>query len=236
MNGIKINAGVCTYSDNIITLGGNTATSIFGIFENGAAGNNNNCYFNTIYIGGSPTSGSLISYAFYSSVTSNTKNFRNNLFFNNRSNSGSEALGKHYAVRVANNTNLTIDYNDYWAPNTGAGGVLGSFNGLDKTTLAAWQAATGQDVHSLNIDPTFVNPGSIVATDYKIVSASLPGVLVRGITVDYGLNPRGTSSVVMGSWESVINKWIGTTSTDWATTTNWTGRGYPCCGCQYLFC
>ncbi len=112
---------------------------------------------------------------------------------------------------------------------------MGSFNGLDKTTLAAWQAATGQDVHSLNIDPTFVNPGSIVATDYKIVSASLPGVLGTGITVDYGLNPRGTSSVVMGSWESVINKWIGTTSTDWATTTNWTGGVIPAADANIYF-
>ncbi len=68
--GIRINTGASTYSNNIITLGGNTATTIYGIYESGLAGNNNNLYFNTVSIGGSPASGTNKSYALYSATNS----------------------------------------------------------------------------------------------------------------------------------------------------------------------
>jgi hypothetical protein len=55
--GIKIAGGATTYSNNIITLGGNTTSTVYGIYEPGTVNNNNNLYFNTIYLGGGPTSG-----------------------------------------------------------------------------------------------------------------------------------------------------------------------------------
>jgi len=47
------------------------------------------------------------------------------------------------------------DGNDFWAP----GGEIGRLGGSNPgyTTLAAWQAASGQDLHSLNADPLLVN-------------------------------------------------------------------------------
>ena len=66
---------------------------------------------------------------------------------NARSNNG--ATGKHYAIRLAGTTGLTIDYNDYYAP--GTNGVLGLLGG-DRTTIAAWRTATGQDLNSTNIN------------------------------------------------------------------------------------
>jgi hypothetical protein len=230
--GIRITSGATTYSNNIITLGGNTRTTIYGIYETGAANNNNNLYFNTVYIGGSPTAGALNSYALYNNANTNTRNFRNNIFENARSNNG--ATGKHYAIRISGTTNLTIDYNDYYAPNTG--GVLGLL-GVDRITIGNWRTATGQDVNSLNIDPTFTSAGSTVAADYKIVSALLIGVTGTGITVDYGANPR-TATVTMGAWEKGINinMWRGTAgSSDWNTPANWTGSTVPVADANIIF-
>ena len=72
---------------NIISLGKNETANIYGIYETGATGNNN-LYFNTIDIEGSLASGISQSYALYSAVTTNTRDFRNNIFTNSRSTSG----------------------------------------------------------------------------------------------------------------------------------------------------
>lgn len=48
--GVRIGAGSTTFSNNIITIGGNTATTIYGIYETGAATTTNSLYYNTIYI------------------------------------------------------------------------------------------------------------------------------------------------------------------------------------------
>ena len=87
--GIKINAGATTYANNIISLGGNTKTTMYGVYETGSSANNNNLYYNTVYLGGTLASGSTNkSYALYSAVTTNTRNFRNNIFSNARSTTG----------------------------------------------------------------------------------------------------------------------------------------------------
>ncbi len=216
--GIQINTGTTTWSDNIISLKGDIGAQIYGIYETGAAGNNNNIYFNTVYIGGSPVSGSQPSYALYSNTTANIRNIRNNIFVNARSNNGSS--GKHYAIRVAGTANLTIDYNDYWV--SGNGGVLG-YLGSDRTTLADWQTATGQDINSQAMDPLFSGTGNIPG-EY-IPAATLIGVNGTGISVDFGLNPRAIPS--MGAWEGNINKWKGTVSDNWGTNANWTAGFVP---------
>jgi hypothetical protein len=94
--GIRIGSGASTYSNNIITLGGNTSTTIHGIYQTGGAGNYNNLYFNTVYIGGSVTSGTNQSYALYSTGTTNDRDFRNNILVNTRSTTGGSNL--HFAI------------------------------------------------------------------------------------------------------------------------------------------
>jgi len=226
--GVRIAAGATTYFNNIINLGGNTCTTLYGIYESGAASNDNNLYFNTVYIGGKPTAGALNSYALYSDATTNTRNFRNNIFDNSRSNNG--ATGKHYTAyfNYAVSTNLTLDYNDYYAP--GTDGVLGYYNGSDVTSLPL---ITGMDVESLPLNPYFVNAGSSIATDYKI-GINLIGVNGTGITIDFGLNPR-SSSTAMGAWERIINKWKGSTSDDWNTPANWTNNTVPVVNANIVF-
>ncbi|MFZ4413713.1 MAG: hypothetical protein ACOYOV_11555, partial [Bacteroidales bacterium] len=225
--GVKIASGATTYSNNIINLGGNTKTTIYGIYETGAASNNNNLYFNTIYIGGSLVSGSTNkSYALYSAVITNTRNFRNNIFVNARSTIGGASL--HYAMYiVTTGGTLTANYNDYYV--TGIGSVLGYY-GANKTVLPI---VTAQDANSSAINPQFVNAGSTFAIDYKI-TANLVGVTGTGITLDYGGITRINPS--MGAWENItINKWKGTLSNNWNTAGNWLLNTVPAVDASIVF-
>ncbi|MEI6682306.1 MAG: hypothetical protein WCO44_06745 [Bacteroidota bacterium] len=197
--GIKIGAGAATYYNNIINLGGNTAATIYGIYETGTTGNNNNLYFNSVYIGGAPVTGALNSYALYSAVSTNTRNFRDNIIENARSDNGS--TGQNYCAyfNYGVNTNLTLDFNDYYAP--GTGGVLGSYNGTDVTTLPL---ITGKDASSLSLNPLFANAGGTNPADYYPASDKLAGTAISSITTDYNsLTRSGTPT--MGAIEGNLN-------------------------------
>lgn len=109
IHGIKIGQGSTTYSNNIITLDGTNST-IYGIYEAGIGSTTSNIYFNTVYLKGSPTSGTHNSACLYNAGTSSTRNFRNNILYNARSNNGT-----HYSLYIAGiGGSLTCDYNDYW--------------------------------------------------------------------------------------------------------------------------
>jgi hypothetical protein len=223
--GINISAGATTYSNNIISLGGATATTIYGIYETGTSGNNNNFYFNTIYIGGSTGSSSIKSYDIYSAVTTNSRDFRNNILSNARS--GSSGSNEHYSLFiVSTGGTITCDYNDYFV--SGTGGTIGNYGG-NKLSLPI---VTGQDAHSSSSDPQFAGTGT-TATDYK-PGASLQGITGTGITIDYSSSSRNLTPT-MGAWEMSINKWIGTTSNDWNTTSNWTGGVIPGTDANIIF-
>ena len=168
VNGIRVSGGTTNYRNNMIRLGagianaigtGSTTGGVNGI--NGALGTDN-FFHNSVYIGGAPTAGAGPSYAFNSSQTVNTRSFRNNIFFNARSNSG--ATGKNYIVRAggtaANPAGLTINNNVYFS--NGSGAVFGYFNSLDVADLAAWKIAVGQDAGSVFSDPQFLNPTAAV--------------------------------------------------------------------------
>ena len=187
--------GTTTFANNMIRLGIDssgapitTGLQIWGIYESQGQGN---FYFNSVYIGGTGVTGSNATYAFYSQETTATSAFIDNIFYNARSNG--TGTGKHYIVQVGgttpNRTGLTIDYNDYYAD--GAGAVFGYFNSLDVASLDAWRTAVGQDVHSLNRNPQFVNPtGSASTVDLHIhTSVATPiegnGVAITDVAVDF---------------------------------------------------
>ena len=168
INGIYTNAGKSTFDNNMISIGLDQSGSsiVNGSTLNGIRDFSgiNNYYFNSVYMGGSPTSGAGNTYAFYSSVITNTRNFRNNIFFNARSNSGS--TGKHYSVRVGgtapNPAGLTLNNNIYLA--NGTGGVFGFFNVGDVVNLSSWKTAVGQDANSFESNPQFITPAGTSST------------------------------------------------------------------------
>ncbi|MBA4322033.1 MAG: hypothetical protein C0408_04385, partial [Odoribacter sp.] len=212
--------------NNIISLGGNTKTTIYGIYETGEAGNNNNLYFNTVYVGGDGNGGTNNSYALYSAVTTNTRNFRNNIFFNARSTTF--GLDLHYAAYIVSaGGSITCDFNDYLASGT-YGGTLGYYGG-NKTALPI---VTGQDVSSFAINPNLSSPGGTSAGNYLPSAATLVAVTGTGITTDYdGGAARSSSYPSMGAFEYTVAPgswtWTGSTGTDWNTAANWNYNTIP---------
>lgn len=213
--GIKADAGSTTFANNIISMSGNSGSILYGIHEPGTLGNNSNLYFNTVYFaGGSCT---LNSFCLYSASNANARNFRNNILNNYRSSLvGAKAYCIYYAATAGT---LTTDYNDY-------DGSLIGYYGTDCISLAAMRTANSQDVHSLNLNPNYILAGSTTASDYYPREA-LPGVDGTGITTDYSGATRA-STPTMGAIEGqIVVTWIGGTSTNWSTTTNWTQSKVP---------
>jgi len=177
ISGILTATGVSTISNNIISLDDNLSVQLSGITEGQAnpVGNDSYIYHNTVYIGGTPTSGSAPSYAFYSASTANNRTLKNNLFVNTRTG----GTGIHYGM-TASATNLTRDFNDYV-------GVVSPVN----------------DANSLNIDPKFLNAGGTSPTNYMTgYSVSLTGVSGTGVTTDYGNTSRNAGTPKMGAYET----------------------------------
>lgn len=164
--GIKIMKGATTYSNNIITLGGNTKTDLYGIYQTGAASNDNNLYYNTVYLSGSLASGAgNKSYALYSTGNLNARDFRNNILMNARSTTGGSNL--HYAMYlVESGGTITCNYNNYYV--SGSGGKLGYFG----ANTGILPIVTGNDANSINHDPVF-SATSTTATDYTATAPNL---------------------------------------------------------------
>jgi trimeric autotransporter adhesin len=196
VNGIRVAGGTTTYRNNMIRLGNGIPNAIGAVAANSSASGINgfngflgtdNFWHNSVYIEGSATAGTGASYAFNGTQTTNTRSFRDNIFFNARSNAG--ATGSHYAIKlngtVANPTGLTINNNLYFA--NGAGGVFGFYNGANVANLAAWQTAVGQDAASVEANPLFVS-----ATDLHLQAGS-PAIDVAfnlGVTNDFDGDSR----------------------------------------------
>lgn len=232
IDGIMLGNGVTTVANNIINLGTSVTTGckIYGINDNSSASavNNNNIYFNSVYLAGTVSSANTSSTAALWNANNTTiRNYRNNILMNIRSGG---AIGKHYAIRVAGTLGLTINNNNY---DIIGDTFLGNFNYIDKNTLVLWKTATGQDTSSLNINPVFTNAGSTNQLNYYTV-ASLPAATGTGITTDFkGLARSATPK--MGALEISSYVWSGAASTNFATATNWLNGQVPPNGSDISF-
>ena len=190
--GIRNNYGSATFSNNIINLGVGLSASayIYGIYESGNSGSNNNYYHNTLYIGGNSTQNENNSYAFFSGNNVNRKDIQNNIFHNART-SSTGVTAFHYATHYQLNANrLTSDYNVYYYPS-------GRFVRIGPPsphnffpTLADWQVAyPGLDRHSVVANSSFAIPGGTLAANY-IPGTSYNGIGTVGILTDYAGTTR----------------------------------------------
>src|SRR5262249_35918078 len=121
-----------TIQNNMIQLGldkdGNSITpgySIIGI--RAIAGAMASYYYNSVYIGGSGVAaGASSTFGFLSSVVNNTRTYKDNIFWNARSNATGGGFA-HVAISVggtaANPPGLSSNNNDLYA--TGTDGVVG---------------------------------------------------------------------------------------------------------------
>ncbi len=217
--------------NNVVSIKGTTSSTIYGISgaDLGFATTTGylELYFNTVNITGGASAGANNSYALFSFSSVATGNINSNIFVNTRSNSGT-ASGSHYAINLAGATAPTsMNYNNYYVSGTGT--VLGRFNSVDQTTLAAWKTATAKDANSLNIDPQFTHAGGTSVLDYK-VAVSLPGTApatTPAITTDYLAKTRTVPT--MGAFEGVASNiyWVGTTNNLWNVGSNWSTGVVP---------
>ena len=262
VNGIRVAGGTTVYRNNMIALGAGIANAIGAVATNaGSTGINgiyealgtNSFFHNSVYIGGSPTAGTGASYAFNGTQTAATRSFRDNVFFNARSNSG--ATGKNYAVKIngtaPNPAGLTINNNVYFA--NGSGGVFGFFNSLDVPNLGTWRTNVGQDSGSIEGNPAYNDPANatpdlhIHPTNPTVIEAN--GVDV-GVTDDFdgqtrsGLTPVDigadagnfngidlTAPVIsytpLGNTDSTANRPLSSTITDATSGVPTAGIGLP---------
>jgi len=219
--GIRHLSGQASYINNIIAFGNNNPGTFYGIFDAGAVSSAFNLYNNSVYLSGSPTSGALNSFAFYSNANNSARNIRNNIFSNTRSNNG--ASGTHYAAffNYGTSTNLTLDYNNYFASGTGA--ALGRYNSANVSSLPL---VSGLDAMSKNLNPLFANPGTELPAGHRSSQKGLIGILISGITTDFANNSRGYYS--MGAYDDLVySQWNGSSSTAWTTAANWTSGAVP---------
>ena len=193
VNGIRVAVGTTIYRNNMIAIGEGISNALGGPATNSSTAGINGIngflgtdqmFHNSVYIGGTATAGGGASYAFNGTQTVNTRSFRNNIFFNARTNSG--ATGTHYAIKlngtVANPTGLTINNNVYFANGTGA--VFGFYNSLDVANLAAWKTAVGQDAGSFESNPQYNNP-TAATPDLHIHPTNL--TVIEGNGADVGV-------------------------------------------------
>lgn len=174
--GINALSGNATYQNNMVRLGidagGNSITlglAVYGIYEIGGL---NHFYHNSVYIGGSGVRSSHNTACFFSRVTTGPREYKNNIFENNRRNFNGP--GVNIAFRPFGNllppeSLLISDGNVYYAPNPN--GVVirhgPSFPASTDYTLLAWRAVSGnvQDVNSFGLsDPRFIRPDGIATT------------------------------------------------------------------------
>ncbi|MBI3234448.1 MAG: hypothetical protein HYZ42_10485, partial [Bacteroidetes bacterium] len=157
-------------------------------------------YNNSVYIGGTVSSGSTNTFAVKTS-TSNARAFTNNIFVNARS-GGS---GIHYAFYHSATTGLTsftVNNNIYQA--TGTGGKLFRGGSNDYTTLRSWReylvlvSAQGLDTNSVVVDPSFSNPtGTYTSVSLKIQNGSPAeqrGSSVGTVTDDFEGDTRSSNT------------------------------------------
>jgi hypothetical protein len=208
--GMDFVGGSFTAQNNMVCVGlraggYNTggASLVFGIYDDGQD-DGRNFYHNSVYVGGAESSNRSPTAALYSWGWGNVRAFQNNLFVNVRS-KGS-GTGSPYAVYYRDPIlgGLTAGGNVLLA--SGTGGVLGHCNTNDYATLAGWQAATGQDATSLNVDPLYVNPGGApvdlhVAPNSPAINAGLP----IGVTNDFDGNLRSTATPTIGADEYIAD-------------------------------
>ena len=213
--GISSSNGTNLITNNILKLGDDNAVEIRGMAD-ATASVSTSGYHNTVYVSGNPSSGAIRSGCLFSGAAAKIRNYKNNIFVNTRSNSGS-ATGSHYAANVTavSTGTISVDGNDYVA--SGTGGVLGAYGG-DKTSLPI---VTSNDANSVILDPVFANAGGTTSESYMPYSSSITGVNLQAtVAVDYNALGRSTTPT-MGALDYAT--WNGSA---WNTTptTNYNAR------------
>jgi hypothetical protein len=210
-NGIGLNststASNLLVSNNFISgvrghgysLGAGFADNGYGIVI--TAGGGYNVYYNSVamnvdqVVNGLPAALNVTS-----GVTTNSSlDIRNNIFQNTQT-VGTE---RYSVYSGAPNTRFSlINYNNYYT----AGPNLG-FLTSNRSNLAAWQTATGQDANSSSVLVNFVDAANnnLHLTGASIGDVNLYGTFIAAVTVDIDDQPRSAVNPYKGADEPASN-------------------------------
>jgi hypothetical protein len=169
-----------------------------------------NLYYNSVYVGGTVSSGSALSFAFirgsFSTPTSVTTqvNFRNNIFMNARTG----GTGSHYAIAnygsAADTTGWGVNASDYNVLNSADSNTVGMWK-LVSQTFSGWKSFSYGDIHSNSgITVTFssVAAGNLHLSGSSVGDGNLACIPVTGITTDIDGDTRNTLYPYKGADEN----------------------------------
>lgn len=153
--GIYINS-VDAQSGNEITVSNNLlynldgAGPIYGLYNVGS--DNVFYYHNTISIDQQVSAGNVASVGLYQTTNATGVKFKNNIVTIRRPTTGL----KQGIYLAAATTDVESDYNDIYVTGNGTN-IFGSIATNNYTTLAAWKAATLEDVNSYSVEPFYLD-------------------------------------------------------------------------------
>ncbi len=191
--------GTINIYNNTIYFSANTNSQVSGIYILSATGYTTtlNLYYNSVYITGSVGATGTDSYGLYKSSYINTLRIKNNSIYNARTTTTGTI--KNYAVYFHDNTVTSADfnYNDYYV--SGTNSHIGYWGG-DRTSLADWKTASGQDANSISSNPLYVSTSNLKPFNTSpLINAGTP---ISGITTDIDGTTRNSSTPYIGAYES----------------------------------
>ena len=192
IDGIYINGGNATCSNNMVYLGSNTpiptgnTNTITGINVNNTT-YSANIYFNTVEILGT---GTTTSYALARNSTGAVV-IENNILSNVRG-----GIGNATAIKSAT-TSLTSNYNDLYSVNSA---TIGTIDGASYLDFATWQTNSSQDANSKSFAPSFAADPDL-HLNVNSVNHNYDGNPIGGITTDIDGQTRNTSIPYIGADE-----------------------------------
>ncbi len=199
------------YNNQIIITNGSNTNYVRAYGINDCTGQATNYFYNSVYIGGSQNTGTNTTAAFIQTYTSNTLVLRNNIFYNERINTGGSS--NHYCLYLIPGTAPTAfnsNNNLLYAP--GANHWIGQYNGTNQATIAGWRTVLSPniDVNSQNGKVLFVSnpPTSDLTPDGTpncwIDGKGTPitsGSFGINVSDDYVLTARNSSTPDIGAFE-----------------------------------
>ncbi len=179
-----------------------TASEINGIAVD-AYGQTTNVYYNTVYINNANiTSNPVYGIRVYDDSLQ-TANLKNNIVVNTVDHDSSYAI---YRGGTATDAAILADYNDLYVSGTAAS--IGMYGTTKCKTLADWKTASGQDAHSVSVNPAnpFGAPGQLKSlTDLHWISAAsnvFAGTPIPTYTTDIDGETRNATTPYMGADEA----------------------------------
>jgi len=165
-------------ANNFVAVGHNGSSNVRGITLDYS--HRNKVVFNTVHVRDNFSQ----SKAFQNSGSNNIT-VQNNVWANS---------GGGYAAVSASGVNVASDYNDLYS----SGAPMAQWNGTDAADLDAWRTLSGQDVHSVSIDPGFASETDLHASEVDLDKAGTP---VTGITDDIDGDSRNPQTPDIGADE-----------------------------------